>query len=246
MISVCIATYNGAKYIGEQLASILPQLGPNDEVIISDDGSTDGTLAVVDQIGDERIRVIEGPHRHSPTHNFENALRHAKGNYIFLADQDDVWKPNKVQVCLHWLGEYDCVVSDAEVADASLHPIYPSLYNIMYVREGRWYNMFWKNGYTGCCMVFSKRVLEWSLPFPADIPMHDMWIGNVAASMSRVKFLPDKLICFRRHSTAASCNIKGSKYSRWQQLAFRWHIVKNILLLKIKASKTRSHRTRSV
>ena len=246
MISVCIATYNGEKYIGEQLASILPQLGPNDEVVISDDGSTDGTLTVIGLQGDDRIRLFEGPQRHSPIHNFENALRHAKGDYIFLADQDDVWKPNKVEVCMRWLETYGCVVSDAEVTNAGLRPMFPSLYNIMYVREGRWYNMLWKNGYTGCCMAFDRKILEWSLPFPVDIPMHDIWIGNVAASMDRVKFLPDKLVYFRRHSDVASCNVNGSRYSRWQQIIFRWHVVKNIFLLKIKACKFRFHKTKPI
>ena len=74
MISVCIATYNGEKYIGEQIASILKQLNANDEVIISDDGSTDATLSIIKTFQDPRIRVIPGPQKHSPTLNFENVL----------------------------------------------------------------------------------------------------------------------------------------------------------------------------
>ena len=229
MISVCVATYNGEKFIREQIESILCQLSSDDEIIVSDDGSTDGTIVIINCIGDKRIRIIEGPRKHSPTFNFENALKEAKGDYIFLADQDDVWKTNKVEVCMKWLQKYDCVVSDAEVTDSNLNPLYPSLYAIMQVRQGHIYNTVWKNGYTGCCMAFRRNILEASLPFPKDIPMHDIWIGNVAAYKYNVKFIPDKLILFRRHKETISCNGKGSKYSMWQQIKFRWNIIKNIV-----------------
>ena len=228
MISVCVATYNGEKFIREQIDSILCQLSSDDEIIVSDDGSTDGTIVIINCIGDKRIRIIEGPRKHSPTFNFENALKEAKGDYIFLADQDDVWKTNKVEVCMKWLQKYDCVVSDAEVTDSNLNPLYPSLYAIMQVRQGHIYNTVWKNGYTGCCMAFRRNILEASLPFPKDIPMHDIWIGNVAAYKYNVKFIPDKLILFRRHKETISCNGKGSKYSILQQMKFRWSIIKNI------------------
>lgn len=228
MISVCVATYNGEKFIREQIDSILCQLSSDDEIIVSDDGSTDGTIVIINCIGDKRIRIIEGPRKHSPTFNFENALKEAKGDYIFLADQDDVWKTNKVEVCMKWLQKYDCVVSDAQVTDSNINPLYPSLYAIMQVRQGHIYNTVWKNGYTGCCMAFRRNILEASLPFPKDIPMHDIWIGNVAAYKYNVKFIPDKLILFRRHKETISCNGKGSKYSIWQQMKFRWSIIKNI------------------
>ena len=234
MISVCIATYNGERFIREQIDSILRQLSSDDEIIVSDDGSTDNTISIINSIDDKRIRVIEGPRKQSPTSNFECALKASKGDFIFMSDQDDVWKPNKVNICMEWLQRYDCVVSDAEVTDSSLNPLYPSLYAIMQVRQGRIYNTIWKNGYTGCCMAFRRNVLEASLPFPKDIPMHDIWIGNVAAYKYNVKFIPDTLIYFRRHEDTTSCNGKGSKYSIWQQMKFRLSVIKNIANLYIK------------
>ena len=234
MISVCIATYNGERFIREQIDSILRQLSSDDEIIVSDDGSTDNTISIINSIDDKRIRVIEGPRKQSPTSNFECALKASKGDFIFMSDQDDVWKPNKVNICMEWLQRYDCVVSDAEVTDSSLNPLYPSLYAIMQVKQGRIYNTIWKNGYTGCCMAFRRNVLEASFPFPKDIPMHDIWIGNVAAYKYNVKFIPDTLIYFRRHEDTTSCNGKGSKYSIWQQMKFRWSVIKNIANLYIK------------
>lgn len=231
MISVCIATYNGERYIRQQIESIVCQLNVDDEIIVSDDGSTDGTLDIVKGIGDKRIKIIEGPGRKSPILNFECALKASKGDFIFLSDQDDVWKPDKVEICMKWLKTYHCVVSDAEVTDNRLKLLYPSLYDIMQVRQGRIYNTIWKNGYTGCCMAFRRNVLEASLPFPKNIPMHDIWIGNVAAYKYNVIFIPDRLIHFRRHENTISCNGKGSKFTIWQQMKFRLNIIKNIIRL---------------
>ena len=240
MITVCIATFNGEKYIIEQLNSILFQLSLQDEVIVSDDGSTDNTISIIKSFNDKRIKIIDGVYRHSPTLNFENALKEAKGDYIFLADQDDVWKDDKVKICLKWLQHYDCIISDAEVTDENLKITSPSLYQLMNIKSGRVYNILYKNGYTGCCMAFTKRVKEAALPFPKDIPMHDIWIGNVAAFLYMVKFIDDKLIYFRRHSLTISCNGKGSRYSLYKRLMFRVSIVKNIIFLihKIKGLTT--------
>lgn len=232
MISVCIATYNGARYIGEQLASILKQLSAEDEVVVSDDGSTDGTIDIVRSLNDHRIRIVDGPRRHSPTLNFERALRNAKGEYIFLADQDDVWLEGKVTRCVEELQMCDCVVSDARVTDSLLNTTSESLFQLMHVRRGRLSNLLWRNGYTGCCMAFKREVLSKALPFPTDIPMHDIWIGNVAAFCGSLHFIDDRLLLFRRHDAAASCNGKRSNYSLWQKLSFRWHTLKNIVKLK--------------
>ena len=232
MISICIATYNGARYIAEQLASILKQLSAEDEVVVSDDGSTDGTLDIVRSFNDRRIRIVDGPQRHSPTLNFEWALRNAKGEYIFLADQDDVWLEGKVRRCVEELQMCDCVVSDARVTDSLLNTTSESLFQLMHVRRGRLSNLLWRNGYTGCCMAFKREVLSKALPFPTDIPMHDIWIGNVAAFCGSLHFINDRLLLFRRHDAAASCNGKRSTYSLWQKLSFRWHTLKNIVKLK--------------
>ena len=229
MISVCMATYNGGSFIRQQIDSIVCQLDDDDELIVSDDGSTDDTLNIIRSIGDRRIRIVEGPKKKSPTLNFECALKEAKGDFIFLSDQDDVWRANKVEVCMQWLKSYHCVVSDAEVTDDNLQPLFPSLYGILQVRHGRLYNTVWKNGYTGCCMAFRRDVLEASLPFPCEIPMHDIWIGNIAAYKYNVKFIPDKLVFFRRHVNTASCNVKGSRFTLLQQVGFRLNVVCNII-----------------
>ena len=97
-ISVCMATHNGERYLHEQLASILSQLGEGDEVIISDDSSADGTVDIIRGFGDQRIHLLTGNTFFNPMHNLENALKHASGDIIALSDQDDVWLGNKVRI----------------------------------------------------------------------------------------------------------------------------------------------------
>ena len=118
MISVCIATYNGEKYIMDQVSSILPQLSEEDEIIVSDDGSSDKTLEILDSFSDSRIKVFTHIKEANPffkgaksiyaTSNFENALSKCNGDIIFLSDQDDVWYPDKVKTCLDLMNKYVC------------------------------------------------------------------------------------------------------------------------------------------
>lgn len=232
MISVCIASYNGERFIERQVRSILNQLGPDDEVVISDDGSSDGTLDILRQMNDPRIRMIDGPHRHSPVWNFEKAMQAAKGDYIFLSDQDDEWMPDKVKVSMSYLQKYDCVVSDNTVVTPEGEVISDSFYAVNGTRPGRYYNLLVKNGYLGCCMAFRRNVLEASLPFPDDIPMHDIWIGNVAAFRYSVCFMPEKLMNYNRHGDNASSASAPSVYSFKQKLRFRWVVIRDILQLK--------------
>ena len=149
MISVCIATYNGEKFIEQQIRSIINQLEAGDEIIVSDNDSIDSTINTIKSIDDKRIKIVKGPEKKSPTSNFENALMHAKGEYIFLSDQDDVWKDNKVSTCMQWLRQYDCVISDAEMNDENLNIIEKSYYKVHSTKSSFLYNLLVKNGYMG-------------------------------------------------------------------------------------------------
>ena len=228
MISVCIATYNGERFIERQVNSILSQIGVEDEVVVADDGSFDNTLAILRDLNDPRIRIVDGAHRHSPTWNFEKALKEARGEYIFLSDQDDVWMPEKVAVTMRYLQQYDCVVSDNVTVAADDSVISDSFYAVNNTRPGKYYNLLLKNGYLGCCMAFRRNVLDAALPFPADIPMHDIWIGNVAAFKYSVCFIPDKLMHYNRHGDNASTASTPSAYSLRQKLGFRWSVIHNL------------------
>lgn len=231
MISVCIATFNGEKYIKRQLSSILSQLSAGDEVILADDSSTDNTLDVVRSFKDSRIHIIDGANKHSPIWNFERALSKASGDYIYLADQDDEWLPDKIKVTQQYLQNYDCIVSDNVCINGDGTIISSSFYKLNKTKSGKYYNLLIKNGYLGCCMAFKRKVLEASLPFPSNIPMHDIWIGNVAAFKYNVKFIPEKLIRFCRHGDNVSTTASKSGYRIWNRLMFRWTILSDLLKL---------------
>lgn len=220
MITVCMATYNGEKYIEEQLESVLMQLHSNDEVIISDDGSGDSTVDLIRTFNDPRIRLLVGNNFFSPTQNFENTLKYAKGDYIFLCDQDDVWLPDKVESMLQYLLQYDLVVSDCKVVDAELNVISQSFFMGRSSGKGFWKNLI-KNTYLGCCIAFRKEVLGYILPFPRNIAMHDIWIGLSVEMHSNSFFLPRQLILYRRHGSNVSFGGEGSKYSLMYKIKYR-------------------------
>ena len=229
MISVCIATYNGAQFVRQQLESILPQLTPSDEVIVSDDGSTDDTLRIIRSLADPRIKVV---HHQSTGHsatNFEHALQHAKGDYIFLSDQDDCWCPNKVEDMMRSLRSHACVVSDCYIADKDLHITHESFYATSGTHFTKWQNLLLRNGYLGCCMAFRREVLQKSLPFPKRAPMHDIWIGNIAAMYFDVVFIPEKLIYYRRHGHNATPTGGDSVTNAWQKFTYRWNVIVSLI-----------------
>lgn len=198
-ISVCMATFNGAKFIVEQVRSVLDQISAKDELIVSDDGSTDATLDLLPH--DSRIRVVAGP-RQGAYANFANALHKARGELIFLADQDDVWEPFKIARQSPVLTEAALCVSDAVVTDADGSVLQPS-----YLASGRFgpglLRNFVRCGFLGCCMAFRRDLLDTAMPIPSGVP-HDWWLGMVATITGRVTFLPEPLVRLRRHGSNLS------------------------------------------
>lgn len=237
MVSVCIATYNGEKYIKEQLRSVLLQLNVNDEVIVSDDGSNDRTVELIQSFNDSRIKFLLGNKFSSPVRNFENALKHAKGDYIFLCDQDDVWLPDKVEVMLKYLIAYDLVVSDCRVVDANLNVISESFFSVHMSGKGFWKNLI-LNTYVGCCMAFRRNVLNYILPFPNKIAMHDIWIGLSVELHNSIFFIDMPLILYRRHGKNASFDSGRSKYSLMYKMEYRVYLLFCLLKRKLKTIMT--------
>jgi len=195
-----MATYNGARYVRQQVSTILEQLGLDDELVVSDDGSTDDTVAIVLSFADTRVRMLEGGFR-SPLQNFEHAVRHARGDTIVLADQDDVWLDNKLPLVRElFAGESArpyLVVLDAEVVDENEMPLEPSVLELLGARPGLLRNL-WTNRYLGCCMAFSRDLLASALPFP-EVGMHDIWLGQLCERIGTTRFVPVVTMRYRRH-----------------------------------------------
>lgn len=202
-VSVAMTTYNGEKFILEQIDTILAQLGAGDELVISDDGSEDKTKDIIQeyQIKDSRVRLFQGPGR-GVKKNVEHALRQCRGMYIFLADQDDIWADGKVDKVLDIFGrqEVSLVIHDAVVFSEDINkPVRDSFFAFRNAGAGVVKNMV-KNSYIGCCMAFRRELLEKALPIPGTIEMHDQWIGILNDFyFKKSVFYRTPLLFYRRH-----------------------------------------------
>ncbi|MGY4383074.1 glycosyltransferase involved in cell wall biosynthesis [Pedobacter sp. UYP24] len=226
MVSVCIATYNGGKYLHGQLATILKQLGPFDEIIISDDSSTDDTVEIARSFEDDRIKIFGNQKFKSAIFNFENALKLASNEYIFLSDQDDEWVDGRVSKFLDVLKSHDVVVCDHSLIDENGSLIMGSYFSTIASGPGIFKN-FKKNTYYGCCMAFKREVLSLAIPFPKDIPMHDIWLGFVSDLFFKAKFLNFPYTRYRKHQNNVSTATElVSSNGMTKKLSFRWNVVK--------------------
>lgn len=214
MVSVCIATYNGEKYIYKQLKSILDQLDISDEIVISDNGSSDRTIEIIKSFNDNRINIlylnkkiykysIYNKNHYNISKNFENAILKSTGKYIFLADQDDIWKPNKKSIVLSYLADYSLVMHDCILIDQDNKLQNDSFFKLINTQKGFFKNII-NPTYHGCSMAFNAELKSIILPFPKHVIMHDAWIGLLNEALRNVKFIDDKLILYRKTSSSSS------------------------------------------
>jgi len=218
-ISVCIAACQGERYIALQLRSILEQLSADDEVIVVDDGSTDGTCAEVSALQDARLVLIRNTENQGVLRAFETALSRSAGEIVFLSDQDDLWLPKKVETVLQAFAQDSDVIlvaSDAILIDDEGDKIGDSFY----ARRGKFRAGLWSNlligKFHGCTMAFRSALLRSALPFPPGrLVHHDTWIGCMNALIGgKTKYISEPLVAYRRHSTNVTGRIKLSNYTR--------------------------------
>jgi len=200
-----MATYNGEKYIKDQLLSILKQIGSNDEIIISDDLSKDKTIEIIESLKDNRIKIFFNKNR-GYTNNFQNAIQQASGDYIFLSDQDDIWVDNKLKIMSELLLKYDFVVSDAKLVNNKLEYLGSTYFELRGGSENGFINNLKKLKYIGCCMAFRRIILKKVLPFPNKTQLcpHDFWIALISEFYYKTHVIKEPLLLYRRHSENTS------------------------------------------
>ena len=202
--SVCIATYNGEKYIEEQIASIQKQLSEDDEIIVSDDGSKDNTVQLVEQMreNDTRIKIVKGPQMGFSC-NFENAMKYATGDVILFSDQDDIWEDDKIK-------EIEKVYNEHPTCTTILHAM--STFNrtsedtgaiIITYKQGIFKN-YLRSSYWGCCMAVKRDFVTQFLPFREYCVGHDQLIGLMSEKYGETVFLNKKLLKHRLHDSNTS------------------------------------------
>jgi glycosyltransferase involved in cell wall biosynthesis len=234
MLSVCITTHNSEKWLVRQIKSILCQLAENDEVIVSDDNSTDRTLEILCSLDDRRIKIFEFVPKKSYrfvyeriTANVANALKHATGSLIFLADHDDVWHENKVEAVKAQIGSHLALVHNCRVIDENGNEISPSYFQMIGAKKGILKNII-KCSYLGCCMAITGGFLKQVLPLPENVP-HDLWLALLAEKQNSLLMIDNKLIDYQRHSNTFSSAGKKSDKSLFFKIYYRYNIVKELV-----------------
>lgn len=239
MISVCMATYNGERYLKDQLKSILKQIGPADELVVSDDNSRDGTIGICESFHDDRIKVYH--HRGNTQRtigkksssmavsaNFENALNQARGDIIMLADQDDIWLDGRVGKMVLGLRNNTLVLCNFSIIDQAGKVVLEAYHGRDPLHDSVIANVL-DNHFIGCCMAFRREILDSALPFPRGLVAHDLWLGCIARTRGRIEFLPEVLHQYRRHEGNASAATGKSSFPILFRIAYRVRILRHIV-----------------
>lgn len=213
--SVAMAVYNGEQYLAEQIESILKMLGSEDELIISDDNSKDGTRDIIEHYScnDSRIRIVENHGKHGVSGNFTNAVMNCAGEYILMSDQDDIWLDNKIDKMIAAIekAKADLVIHDGRLANENMKPYGSTLFKMLNADVSPMKN-FIRGRFLGCCMCFKKETMNYIIPFPeitADFP-HDIFATILVGIKGKIVLLDEVLIYHRMHNTNATPKRRNS------------------------------------
>lgn len=219
-ISVALCTHQGTKFLAEQLRSICLQTLPPDELVVSDDASSDGTVALVYQVVQEclqehpelriDLKVLNNAVPLRVARNFENAIRACSGDVIALSDQDDAWAADKLALMVREFVERPGLMlihSDARLVDRDGHALGDTLFHALEVTRseltrihaGAAFDVFLRrNLVTGATALFRRELVDIAVPFPAGW-LHDEWLGVIASAVGEVDVLERQLIDYRQH-----------------------------------------------
>jgi glycosyltransferase involved in cell wall biosynthesis len=215
-LSIALCTYNGSRFLREQLQSLANQSLLPFEVIVSDDCSSDNTLSIVQEFDKVlNIKILQNIESLKVTKNFENAIAHCTGDIILMCDQDDLWHHDKLEKFSQYFEENPnqlTVFSDAILVDENGQSLSKNFWSA--VRFFKPQIQQWKNGQSvdillfgnrsaGCMIAFRKELIDTIIPFPTHIPdmIHDGWITIVAAMLDSIGVIEEELISYRQHSS---------------------------------------------
>lgn len=231
-VSVAMAAYNGEAYLKNQIDSILSQLGQADELVVSYDPSTDSTLQLLQEIqqADTRVKVVMDTGK-GVTSNFNNAISHCSGDYIFISDQDDCWADGKYERVMRAFSETgaDMVIHNGIHTNPDLQQISEPFFTLYRIGDGKIKNLL-KPRYSGCCMAFTRRLANIILPIPMKIDAYDHWLGMVGECFGKITYVDDILLFHRLHdgnvtpvSSRSLSTIMGARSTLLAELVRRKH-----------------------
>jgi len=209
-VSVCMATYNGERYLPEQVATILAQLGPADELVVVDDASSDGTVAYLEGLGDPRIRVHRNTANLGHVQSFAKVIGLARSPFILMADQDDLWIDGRLAAMRDALASGPALVStNSEFIDGEGRPIAALHADLIEADSGRHVaniaRIFTGRAfYDGCAMGLREELRLLILPIPHYVESHDLWIAMAANAAGSNVHLARRTLRRRVHGSNAS------------------------------------------
>ena len=223
-ISVAMATYNGSKYIVEQLMSILTQSIRPVEVVIVDDASTDNTVALIRslQIDHPIIQIYCNEKNLGPIGSFKRALTKCSGSYIALADQDDSWKLDKLEVCEREMGKFEdpdvpsMVYTDLEVMNTDGSFNAPSFWKLQGYRPDKvtFQDIVIGNVVTGCTIMMNTAMKAEVEKMPEGIAMHDHWMALIAFGIGKIQPVHEPTMKYRVHESSVTNKSKTTFLQR--------------------------------
>ncbi|WEI19378.1 glycosyltransferase family 2 protein [Acinetobacter proteolyticus] len=212
-VDIAMATYNGEKYIEEQIRSIQQQTYTNWTLCISDDGSSDQTVSLIKQImeSDSRIKLVNTNRQGGVIQNFNAALSQTTADYILLCDQDDIWPKERLATLVLKIENIECkdpskailVFTDLELIDDQGNRLAQSFYeaNSLSPAENMIdHNLLWQSTVYGCTTIMNRNLLNISLPIPEYALMHDQWLALNAVQNDSLYYHDIKSIQYRQHS----------------------------------------------
>ncbi len=204
LISIAMATYNGEKYLKEQLDSIYAQTYKNIEVIVTDDCSTDKTVEILEQYAKSHgLKYYVNEKNLGFVKNFEKAVSLCRGEYIALSDQDDIWLPHKLSILIGNIGDNMLACSDATLIDENNHVLAESFFEYSNKSKNKkltFLKLAIRNYVTGCTVLMKKEMLKKAHPLSSGIKSHDYWYALIASTFGDIYVCKEPLILYRQHS----------------------------------------------
>lgn len=226
LVSIALCTYNGEKYIREQLNSLVKQDYPNLEIIAVDDRSTDSTVAILNEYSavHDNLKVFINDINLGYKKNFEKAIQLCNGEYIALSDQDDIWELDKISKLINNIEGAVLIYHDSKFINQNGESINKKMSNILNMYSGKNPEAFiFFNSVSSHAVLFHKRLQEYLFDFP-DSGYHDSWIAYVAANVGDIKYYNDCLVSYRQHLTSStdilkrkSHKVNTNKYQKYQE-----------------------------
>ncbi|ALX66682.1 glycosyltransferase [Microbacterium sp. XT11] len=211
--SVCMATYNGAKYLMPQLESILTQLRPDDELVIVDDASTDGTVELLESVDDARITVVRNERNLGYVKTFERAMSLASRDVLLLSDQDDLWTDGRLEALVSAASAGGVVASNLLLLGSETplrSPLTGKPWLLSHTDDGRTLRnelrlLAGNAPYFGCALAIRREALDLLLPFPEFLyESHDLWIVTAANTAGSLRHIDRATVLRRIHEDNAS------------------------------------------